>query len=227
MKTFGMSAPIKVVSEHFCFVAEHVVAAAKEVHSGIRKKLGPVNLMWDSAGGYLCARQGGSAPKAIPWARFLQSPTSPRYATVHGTFAGTTTEYGENIPIPSSSFIYANPLQFMFYYETSLSPAYIDWVNVKVTGDPVLEPHSAPSKGMSLIVLAGLKTKVTFPELVHPALLSYRRTYDPSRSARAGNFCQAHGIFQVPLLTQRVPPAFHDVSVSCRDLSFRIPAPIN
>ena len=33
MKTFGMSAPIKVVAEHFGFVAEHVVAAAKEVLS--------------------------------------------------------------------------------------------------------------------------------------------------------------------------------------------------
>lgn len=33
MKTFGMSAPIKVVSEHFGFVAEHVVSAAKEVLS--------------------------------------------------------------------------------------------------------------------------------------------------------------------------------------------------
>ena len=31
MKTFGMSAPLKVVTEHFGFVAEHVVAAAKEV----------------------------------------------------------------------------------------------------------------------------------------------------------------------------------------------------
>ncbi len=31
MKTFGMSAPIKVVAEHFGFVPEHVVAAAKEV----------------------------------------------------------------------------------------------------------------------------------------------------------------------------------------------------
>ena len=31
MKTFGMSAPIKVVAEHFGFVTEHVVAAAKEV----------------------------------------------------------------------------------------------------------------------------------------------------------------------------------------------------
>jgi transketolase len=31
MKTFGMSAPIKVVTEHFGFVTEHVVAAAKEV----------------------------------------------------------------------------------------------------------------------------------------------------------------------------------------------------
>jgi transketolase len=31
MKTFGMSAPIKVVTEHFGFVPEHVVAAAKEV----------------------------------------------------------------------------------------------------------------------------------------------------------------------------------------------------
>jgi len=33
MKTFGMSAPIKVVTEHFGFVAERVVAAAKEVLS--------------------------------------------------------------------------------------------------------------------------------------------------------------------------------------------------
>ncbi|HWU41327.1 MAG TPA: transketolase C-terminal domain-containing protein, partial [Candidatus Acidoferrum sp.] len=31
MKTFGMSAPIKMVTEHFGFVPEHVVAAAKEV----------------------------------------------------------------------------------------------------------------------------------------------------------------------------------------------------
>jgi transketolase len=31
MKTFGMSAPIKVVSEHFGFAAEHVAAAAKKV----------------------------------------------------------------------------------------------------------------------------------------------------------------------------------------------------
>jgi len=31
MKTFGMSAPLKVVTEHFGFVAEHVVAAAREV----------------------------------------------------------------------------------------------------------------------------------------------------------------------------------------------------
>ena len=31
MRTFGMSAPIKVVAEHFGFVPEHVVAAAKEV----------------------------------------------------------------------------------------------------------------------------------------------------------------------------------------------------
>jgi len=30
MKTFGMSAPIKVVTEHFGFVTDHVVAAAKE-----------------------------------------------------------------------------------------------------------------------------------------------------------------------------------------------------
>jgi transketolase len=30
MKTFGMSAPLKVVTEHFGFVPEHVVAAAKE-----------------------------------------------------------------------------------------------------------------------------------------------------------------------------------------------------
>jgi transketolase len=33
MKTFGLSAPIKVVAEHFGFVPEHVVAAAKEVLS--------------------------------------------------------------------------------------------------------------------------------------------------------------------------------------------------
>jgi transketolase len=33
MKTFGMSAPVKVVNEHFGFVAEHVVTAAKEVLS--------------------------------------------------------------------------------------------------------------------------------------------------------------------------------------------------
>jgi transketolase len=33
MKTFGMSAPVKVVTEHFGFVAEHVVAAAREVLS--------------------------------------------------------------------------------------------------------------------------------------------------------------------------------------------------
>ena len=31
MRTFGMSAPIKMVTEHFGFVPEHVVAAAKEV----------------------------------------------------------------------------------------------------------------------------------------------------------------------------------------------------
>jgi transketolase len=31
MKTFGMSAPLKVVAEHFGFVPDHVVAAAKEV----------------------------------------------------------------------------------------------------------------------------------------------------------------------------------------------------
>jgi transketolase len=31
MKTFGMSAPLKVVTEHFGFVPDHVVAAAKEV----------------------------------------------------------------------------------------------------------------------------------------------------------------------------------------------------
>ena len=31
MKTFGMSAPLKVVAEHFGFVPEHVVAAAKKV----------------------------------------------------------------------------------------------------------------------------------------------------------------------------------------------------
>lgn len=30
MKTFGMSAPMKVVMEHFGFTVEHVVAAAKE-----------------------------------------------------------------------------------------------------------------------------------------------------------------------------------------------------
>jgi transketolase len=30
MRTFGMSAPMKVVSEHFGFTPEHVVAAAKE-----------------------------------------------------------------------------------------------------------------------------------------------------------------------------------------------------
>jgi transketolase len=30
MRTFGMSAPIKVVTEHFGFVPEHVVTAAKE-----------------------------------------------------------------------------------------------------------------------------------------------------------------------------------------------------
>ena len=33
MRTFGMSAPIKMVAEHFGFVPEHVVAAAKEVLS--------------------------------------------------------------------------------------------------------------------------------------------------------------------------------------------------
>ena len=37
MKTFGMSAPLKVVAEHFCFVAEHVVVAAKEVLSRLGK----------------------------------------------------------------------------------------------------------------------------------------------------------------------------------------------
>jgi transketolase len=31
MKTFGMSAPVKVVTEHFGFAAEHLVAAAKDV----------------------------------------------------------------------------------------------------------------------------------------------------------------------------------------------------
>ena len=31
MRTFGMSAPIKMVTEHFGFVPEHVVAAAKKV----------------------------------------------------------------------------------------------------------------------------------------------------------------------------------------------------
>jgi len=31
MKTFGMSAPLKVVTEHFGFVPDHVVAAAKKV----------------------------------------------------------------------------------------------------------------------------------------------------------------------------------------------------
>jgi transketolase len=31
MKIFGMSAPLKVVTEHFGFVPEHVVVAAKEV----------------------------------------------------------------------------------------------------------------------------------------------------------------------------------------------------
>jgi transketolase len=31
MKTFGMSAPIKVVTEHFGFVPEQVVAEAKKV----------------------------------------------------------------------------------------------------------------------------------------------------------------------------------------------------
>ncbi len=30
MHTFGMSAPIKVVAEHFGFTTEHVVAAAKQ-----------------------------------------------------------------------------------------------------------------------------------------------------------------------------------------------------
>ena len=37
MKTFGMSAPLKVVTEHFCFVAEHIVVAAKEVLSRLAK----------------------------------------------------------------------------------------------------------------------------------------------------------------------------------------------
>jgi transketolase len=40
MKTFGMSAPVKVVNEHFGFVAEHVVAAAKEVLSRAAKRGG-------------------------------------------------------------------------------------------------------------------------------------------------------------------------------------------
>jgi transketolase len=31
METFGMSAPMKVVAEHFGFTADHVVAAAKQV----------------------------------------------------------------------------------------------------------------------------------------------------------------------------------------------------
>jgi transketolase len=35
MKTFGMSAPIKVVAEHFGFVPDHVVAAAKDVLSRV------------------------------------------------------------------------------------------------------------------------------------------------------------------------------------------------
>jgi transketolase len=30
MRTFGMSAPMKIVAEHFGFTAEHVVSAAKE-----------------------------------------------------------------------------------------------------------------------------------------------------------------------------------------------------
>jgi transketolase len=30
MRTFGMSAPMKIVAEHFGFTPEHVVAAAKE-----------------------------------------------------------------------------------------------------------------------------------------------------------------------------------------------------
>jgi len=31
MRTFGMSAPMKIVTEHFGFTPEHVVAAAKQV----------------------------------------------------------------------------------------------------------------------------------------------------------------------------------------------------
>jgi transketolase len=30
MRTFGMSAPMKIVAEHFGFTPEHVVSAAKE-----------------------------------------------------------------------------------------------------------------------------------------------------------------------------------------------------
>jgi transketolase len=30
MRTFGMSAPMKIVAQHFGFTAEHVIAAAKE-----------------------------------------------------------------------------------------------------------------------------------------------------------------------------------------------------
>jgi transketolase len=41
MKTFGMSAPVKVVTEHFGFVAEHVVAAAREVLSRAGKSKRP------------------------------------------------------------------------------------------------------------------------------------------------------------------------------------------
>jgi transketolase len=38
MRTFGMSAPMKIVAQHFGFTAEHVIAAAKETLARSRQR---------------------------------------------------------------------------------------------------------------------------------------------------------------------------------------------